>query len=414
MLSASSGSPSAAAGVPTTVSLQPDGTTMAATVQSLVTAANQLITDLNTATAFTPGSGTSAGTAGPLLGDPTAESLLSSVLGALSGSTGTNSSGSAGVVGITMNTDGTISFDSATFAAAYDANPTAVANTFMGGGSSSSPLMSFYESTDATVPSQYKVAVTQAATQATDTGTAVTGGTVSTPETLSISSGGSSANYTTTAGESLSDIAAGLNEAFANNSLGVNASVTDGVLSLNSMAYGSASSFMVTSTASGAGTTGLASSAGTLETFSGTDVQGTINGQAATGVGQLLQGATGSSAQGLLVLVSATQAQLAAAGGSTDGTINYSPGIAQSLANVAYAAGNPNDGTLVNAIAGQQSTMSTLSTEIAAWNPILQEQEIQLTDQYTAMETSLAALKSTQSSLTQFMDSSNSSSSSSS
>jgi len=399
---------------PTTISLQPDGQTMATTVQTLVTAANQLITDLNTATAFTPGSGTSAGTAGPLLGDPTAESLLSSVLGALSGSTGTNSSGSAGVVGITMNTDGTISFDSATFAAAYDANPTAVANTFMGGGSSSSPLMSFYESTDATVPSQYKVAVTQAATQATDTGTAVTGGTVSTPETLSISSGGSSANYTTTAGESLSDIAAGLNEAFANNSLGVNASVTDGVLSLNSMAYGSASSFMVTSTASGAGTTGLASSAGTLETFSGTDVQGTINGQAATGVGQLLQGATGSSAQGLLVLVSATQAQLAAAGGSTDGTINYSPGIAQSLANVAYAAGNPNDGTLVNAIAGQQSTMSTLSTEIAAWNPILQEQEIQLTDQYTAMETSLAALKSTQSSLTQFMDSSNSSSSSSS
>jgi flagellar hook-associated protein 2 len=318
------------------------------------------------------------------------------------------------LVGITMNTDGTISFDQATFAAAYDANPTTVANTFMGGGSSSSPLMSFYESTDATVPSQYKVAVSQAATQATDPGTAVAGGAVSTAETLAITSGGSTANYTTTAGESLSDIAAGLNEAFANNGIGVNASVTDGVLSLNSMAYGSSSSFMVTSTASGAGTTGLATSAGSPQTFTGTDVQGTINGQSATGVGQLLQGATGTSAQGLLVLVSATQEQLAAAGGSTDGTINYSPGIAQSLANVAYAAGNPNDGTLVNAIAGQQSTMSTLSTEIAAWNPILQEQETQLTDQYTAMETSLAALKSTQTSLTQFMNSSSSSSSSSS
>jgi flagellar hook-associated protein 2 len=401
-------------GQPTTISLQPDGQTMASTVQTLVTAANQLITDLNTATAFTPGAGTSTGTAGPLLGDPTAEGLLSSVLGALSGSTGTNSSGSAGVVGITMNTDGTLSLNTATFAAAYDANPTQVANTFLGGGSSSSPLMSFYESTDATVPSQYKVAVTQAATQATDTGTAVTGGAVSTPETLTISSGGTSASYTTTAGESLSDIAAGLNQAFAGNSLGVNASVTNGVLSLNTMAYGAASSFMVTSTATGAGTTGLGASAGTAQTFTGTDVEGTINGQAATGVGQLLQGGTGTSAQGLLVLVSATQAQLAAAGGSTDGTINYSPGIAQSLANVAYAAGNPNDGTLVNAIAGKQSTMTSLSTEIAAWNPILQEQETQLTDQYTAMETSLAALKSTQTSLTQFMNSSSSSSSSSS
>jgi flagellar hook-associated protein 2 len=400
-------------GQQTTISLQPDGQTMATTVQTLVSAANQLISDLNTETAFTPGSGTSAGTAGPLLGDPTAEALLSSVLGALSGSTGTNSAGSAGVVGITMGTDGTLSFDSATFSAAYDANPTAVANSFIGGGSSSSPLMSFYESTDATVPSQYKVAVTQAATQATDTGGAVPGGNVTVPEILTISSGQSTADYSTTAGESLSDVAAGLNQAFASSGIAVNASVTNGVLSLNAMAYGSASSFTVASTASGAGTTGLASSAGSPQSFTGTDVEGTINGQAATGVGQLLQGATGSSAQGLLVLVSATQAQLAAAGGATAGTIDYSPGIAQALSNVAYAAGNPNDGTLVNAIAGQQSTMSSLSTEIAAWNPILQEQETQLTDQYTAMETSLAALKSTQSSLTQYMNSNTSSSSSS-
>jgi flagellar hook-associated protein 2 len=400
-------------GQQTTISLQPDGQTMATTVQALVSAANQLISDLNTETAFTPGAGTSAGTAGPLLGDPTAEALLSSVLGALSGSTGTNSAGSAGVVGITMGSDGTLSFNSATFSAAYDANPTAVANSFIGGGSSSSPLMSFYESTDATVPSQYKVAVTQAATQATDTGSNVPGGNVTVPEILTISSGQSTADYTTTAGESLNDIAAGLNQAFATSSIAVNASVTNGVLSLNAMAYGSASSFTVTSTASGAGTTGLASAASTPQSFTGTDVVGTINGQAATGVGQLLQGATGSSAQGLLVLVSATQAQLAAAGGSTAGTIDYSPGIAQALSNVAYAAGNPNDGTLVNAIAGQQSTMSTLSTNIAAWNPVLQEQQTQLTDQYTAMETSLAALKSTQSSLTQFMDSNSSSSSSS-
>ena len=64
------------------------------------------------------------------------------------------------------------------------------------------------------------------------------------PEILTISSGQSTADYTTTAGESLSDIAAGLNEAFASSGIGVNASVTNGVLSLNSMAYGSASSFI--------------------------------------------------------------------------------------------------------------------------------------------------------------------------
>jgi flagellar hook-associated protein 2 len=399
-------------GVPTTVSLQPDGTTMAATVQSLVTAANQLITDLNTATAFTPGTGGAAGTGGPLLGDPTAEALLSSVLGAISGQAGVDSTGSAGLVGITMNSNGTLSFDSATFASAYETDPTAVANTFTSGGSSSNPLMSFYESSDATATGQYQVNITQAAAQASDTGSVVSGGNVTTAETLSVGSGSGTASYTTTAGESLSDVAAGLNQAFASANVSVSANVVNGALQLNSMAYGSASSFSVSSTASGTGTTGLAASAGSPQTYTGTDVQGTINGQAAAGTGQLLLGATGTSAQGLLVLASATPAQLAAAGGTTAGTISYTPGIAQALASVAYAAGNPANGSLVNATAGVQSNMTNLTTEVKAWDPILQEQDVQLTDQYTAMETSLAALKSTQSSLTQYMAQSSNSSSS--
>lgn len=334
----------ASPGVQTTISLQPDGQTMASTVQSLVTAANKLIGDLNTTTAYTPGPFGTAGQAGPLLGDPTAEGVLNSVLKAISGQAGVNSTGSAGLVGISMNADGTLSFNSATFAAAYVANPTAVSNTFISGGSSSNPLMSFYESSDATVPSSYQVEVTQAAAQASDTGAVVNGGTVSTAETLTVSSGNSMATYTTTAGESLSAIATGLNHAFAANNVSVNAAVVNGALALTSMGYGAASTFALSSTASGAGTTGLASSAGTGANFSGTDVQGTINGQAATGVGELLEGAVGTPAQGLLVLVSATPAQLAAAGGSTNGAITYQPGIAQSLANAAFAAANPANG----------------------------------------------------------------------
>jgi flagellar hook-associated protein 2 len=402
-------------GQETTISLQPDGTTMASTVQSLVTAANKLITDLNTATAYTQSTGaTTSGTAGPLLGDPTAQALLNSVLSAVSGAVGLNSSGSAAALGITMNTDGTLSLDTATFAAAYDANPTQVTNTFIAGGSSSNPLMAYYESSDATAPGQYQVEVTQAATQATDAAAAGSGDPVTTPETLTIGSAGATATYTTTTGESLSAIAAGLNQAFATEDVGVNATVANGALVLTNMAYGSASSMTVSSTASGPGTTGLASAAGTSQTFTGSDVQGTINGHAATGTGQLLLGATGSSAQGLLVQVSATAAQLAAGGGELASTITYSPGISQALAQVSYAAGNPANGTLVNAIAGQQSEMTNLSTQIADWNPILQAQQAQLQTEYDAMETSLATLKSTQTYLTQYMDSQNSSSSSSS
>jgi flagellar hook-associated protein 2 len=395
----------------TTVALQPDGTTMASTVQSLITAANKLIGDLNTATAYTPGTGsTTSGTAGPLLGDPTAQGLLDSVLSAVSGQAGTNSS-PAGSIGITMNADGTLSFDSATFATAYDANPTQVSNSFISGGSSSNPLMSYYESSDATVPGSYQVDVTQAASQATDSGAAVSGGVVSTAETLTLSSAGSTATYTTTAGESLADIAAGLNAAFAPKSVAVSATMVNGALVLTSMGYGLASSFSVSSTASGPGTTGLATATGTTQSFTGTDVQGTIDGQAATGNGQLLLGAAHTAAQGLLVQVAATPAQLAAAGGSVTSTVNYNPGFAQALAQVSFGAANPANGTLINAIAGQQSEMTGLSGQISAWNPILQAQQAQLQEEYDAMETSLAALKDTQSYFTQYMNSQTSSSS---
>ncbi|HET9059468.1 MAG TPA: flagellar filament capping protein FliD [Acidimicrobiales bacterium] len=396
---------------PTTISLQPDGQTMATTVQSLITATNQLITDLNTATSYTAGTGGGAGTAGPLLGDPTAEGLLNSVLSAVSSQAGVNSSGSAGVLGISMNQDGTLSFNPATFAAAYDANPTQVANTFLSGGTSSNPLMSFYESTDATAPGKYDVVQTQAATQATETGATVSGGAVTTGETLTITTGTTSAQYTTTAGETLNNIAAGLNQALASANVTVNASVVNGALQLTSMAYGSKAGFSVNSTASGAGTTGLITTPGTAESFTGTDAAGTINGQAATGIGQLLQGATASPAQGLLVLATATQSQLQAAGGSLSSTVTYQPGIAQALANAAFAAGNPANGTLVSAISGEQSQMSYLNTEIADWNPVLQEQQSQLTNEYTAMETALASLKATQTSLGSYFTSSSSSSS---
>jgi flagellar hook-associated protein 2 len=399
----------------TTISLQPDGQTMASTIQTLVTAANQLITDLNAATQFTQSSSSSTSpTIGPLLGDPTAEGLLQSALSAMSGAVGVNSSGSAGALGITMNSDGTLSFNSAKFAAAYDANPTAVANTFTSGGTSSSPLMSFYESSDATAPGTYQVNVTHAASQATDT-SSLTAGTVTTAETLTIASGSSTATYTTAANETYAQVAAGLNQALAKANVAVNAEVVNGALQLTSMAYGSSASFSVTSTATGTGTTGLANTPSASQTYTGTDVQGTIDGKAATGAGQLLLGATGSAAQGLLVDVNATASQLAAqSGGTLSGSITYSPGMAQALAHVAYAAGNPANGTLVSAISGEQSQMTGLQQQITAWNPILQAQQIQLQDEYNAMETSLAALKSTQSYLNQFMNLSSSSSSGSS
>ncbi len=177
------------------------------------------------------------------------------------------------------------------------------------------------------------------------------------------------------------------------------------------MAYGSATSFTVTSTASGAGTTGLASAAGTPQTFTGTDVQGTINGQAATGTGQLLLGAANSRGPGP---AGAGQRHRGAAGcGRRHDQRDHqtiSPGSPKPWPHVAYAAANPGTGTLANAITGEKSHMSDLSTQISNWNPILQEQQTQLENEYNAMEATLASLKSTQNALAQYFNQSSTSS----
>ena len=91
-------------------------------------------------------------------------------------------------------------------------------------------------------------------------------------------------NYATSAGESLSDVASGINAALAGAGISLSAQVLNGnQLELTSSDFGSAAGFSVTSTNTAAGTTGLAgSTAGTAASFNGTDVEGTINGVAST------------------------------------------------------------------------------------------------------------------------------------
>jgi flagellar capping protein FliD len=67
---------------------------------------------------------------------------------------------------------------------------------------------------------------------------------------------------------------------------------------------------------------------------------------------------------------------------------------------------------VANAIAGEQSEMSNINTQITNWNPILQEQQTQLQTQYDAMESTLASLKTTQTALTEYFNQATSSSSS--
>lgn len=379
---------------PVTITVSPDSSTTASAVQALVNAANTVLGDINTDTSFN----SKTKTAGPLLGNPIAQSIKQEVLSLASSAVGTSGLDSQ-AVGISVASDGTLSFNASTFQAAFAANPNQVASLFTqdgafnpSSGSLTSNEISLAYAGNSTVPGTYAVDVTQSASQATDTGSATSTGSVAAAETLTVSMGSNSVQYTTSAGESLSQIANALNSLFSGSSMAIGAQVqtsTSGsYLVLTSNAYGSATSFTVASNQAGAsGTTGLSnSSAG--ETFTGTDVAGTINGVTSTGTGQYLTApASDPSLAGLSLLVTSP------AGATGTGSFDYSPGMAQQMASYAYSASNPVNGSVTSTIKGLQSSSAALDPQISFYQSIVNQQSQMLQQEFANMEALLGSLK---------------------
>ncbi len=379
---------------PVTITVSPDASTTASAVQSLVNAANTVLGDLNTDTAYD----SKTKTAGPLLGNPIAQSIKQEVLSLASSAVGTSGLDSQ-AVGISVASDGTLSFNSSTFQAAFAANPSKVASLFTqdgvfspsSGGLTSNEINLAYAS-NSTVPGSYAVDITQSASQATDTGSATSTGAVTTAETLAVSMGSTSVQYTTSAGESLSQIASTLNSLFAGSSMAIGAQVqTSGsgsYIVLTSNAYGSATSFTVSSNEAGvSGTTGLSSSS-TGQTFTGVDVAGTINGVTSTGTGQYLTApASDPSLGGLSLLVTSP------AGATGAGSFDYSPGMAQQLASYAYTSSNPVNGSVTSTIKGLQSSSAALDPQITFYQNIVNQESQMLQQEFANMEALLGSLK---------------------
>jgi flagellar hook-associated protein 2 len=307
--------------------------------------------------------------------------------------------------GITLNNDGTLSFDQSTFTSAYSANPSAVQSLFVQGGTfapaAGSPAasgdISLNYAGDTTLPGSYDVTITQSASQATASGSqsyASAGSTVATGETLSVQMGGTTVSYTTSAGQSLSSIASGLNASFASNGLGVTAQVATGAsgsyLKVTSASYGSTQTFSVQSTAMGAGTTGLATTANTWTAYTGTDVAGSINGVAATGNGQFLAApVTDPTLKGLTL-----QVTTAGVTSSTDlGTFTYAPGVAALTAQVAQQASDPVTGSITTTVQNLQQETTDLTTQIQSYQPMIDAERATLQQEFADMETQLGTLK---------------------
>src|SRR6202034_132931 len=209
---------------PVTVTVSPDGSTVAGNVQTLVSAANQLLSTISTDTAYN----TQTKTAGPLNGNLSLTSLAQQVLGAIGEAVGRSGAGSDGTAGesagLAITSQGMITFNQTAFDAAYAKDPTGVQSMFTGGGTFTAALpayagqVSVAGANDNTSPGAYAVSVTQSAQQAVDTGSstwASSASSLSQAETYTVTGGSASATYAATAGESIADIVNGMNTALA-------------------------------------------------------------------------------------------------------------------------------------------------------------------------------------------------------
>jgi flagellar hook-associated protein 2 len=401
---------------PVTIIVSPDGSQVVSQVSALVSAANQVLSSISTDTAYDE----STNTAAPLNGQTSLTELgqqVLSIVGRAVGASGAGSDGTAGEsAGLAITSSGTITFNQSAFEAAYDKNPAAVQAMFTEGGTFS-PSGSAYDgqvsvagATDGTVPGDYAVSISQSAAQAVDTGSATFAAgtsTIGAAESYTVSSGSNSATYAVSAGESVADVVSGLNGALAAAGIDVSASLSGSPgaygVELSSADYGSAATFGVT--ASGSDQLGLTTSG---SSYAGTDVEGTIDGQTASGSGQILSlSDAGSPADGLVLQVTAPGVTSATA----LGTVDYEPGLAQGLANLAEQSTISPDGQIADTITGLKNTLSNVTGSIALQQQLVSTQQATLTQEFTNLEETLSQLSSESQFLT---DSSSSSSSSSS
>ncbi len=120
--------------------------------------------------------------------------------------------------------------------------------------------------------------------------------------------------------------------------------------------------------------------------FDGTDVVGTINGEAATGKGQTLSADDDTSSEGLTLRYSGTIL-------GNIGSLNVSVGFAELIERLSFNQVDSFDGLIASRKETLNSSIDTLNDQIERMNRRLDMKEEQMIAQWTRMETTLSALQ---------------------
>jgi flagellar hook-associated protein 2 len=405
----------AAAPATTTLNVTQNTASVVQAVSTFTAAYNAVQDFVTNENKFTPPTTTSGGAQGvnpALFGNTTLTQIQQTLSQALTAVSGTNTLQS---LGITLNGTNDLTVDSNALTTALQADPNAVSNLFGLSGTSDSSGIQFIKGSAKSAASSgtgYDVVITQPAAQATGTaGTASTSGAVSTaPETLTF--GGvlfpDTQNLTIPQGSTIQQTAALINATSSLNTQ-IYASVdSSNHLVISSQNYGTNTNFTVSSNAVASGTNSGIGPALTIA--QGTDVAGTINGEAATGTGRTLTGNTGDAhAEGIQLLVTATAASPA---GGVTGHVTLTHGVADGLNAALTQLLDPTNGSVIGAENGINSQIASAQTQITQIQTTVTNYTAYLTQLFSDMETRVSALQAQGSAFTAAFGGASSSSSS--
>lgn len=381
---------------PASVSVTQDTGAAADKVQSFIDKYNALQSTVKTLTAYDP----SQQSGSVLTGDPTVNSIMNqlrSTLGQVVPGLGNASVRSLADVGITTDANtGQLQFDRNKFISQLQQNPSDVEALFSSQGRASDAGISVTSLGTAAQAGSYDVNISQAATQGKYTGTGALNSSItidSTNDTFGIKvDGGTAATIKLTQGTYtpatlVQEIQTQLDSNSSLNSQGLNVSVgldASNHLTFTSGAYGSDSNVSITSAGSGVA---LALGLSVADGTAGKDVAGTVNGQSASGSGQVLSVGGSGPAQGMVLKVTGAKT-------GPRGSITSIEGMGKRVVDFVTNAMDIN-GLVTNKNNSYQKQLDELNKKQTDLNNRMDAYKKQLVQEFTAADARVSQYNST-------------------
>ncbi|MDO8585749.1 MAG: flagellar filament capping protein FliD [Armatimonadota bacterium] len=361
------------------INIQSDKTAVKQAIKDLIDQYNNLVDFINQQFKYN----TATNSGGTLFGDFQLQMIQSDIVGKMF-SPVSGLSGSIVVlsqIGITTSTDNKLTINETDLDSALAENLDGVMRLFAASATATDSAVSYVSSTSKTVVSGtegYAVEVTAAATQAVLTAGEAQTGNLAQDETVTINGTAILLTQNMTPAE----VVAKINEQSSLTS--VIASRVGDYLTLTHVGYGSARTIVASSSVSSGGT-GLGSAQSTL--IAGADIAGTINGEAGTGAGQILTGASGNATTDGL------QLRITASAPGSYGTVAFTKGLASDLSDYLTFVTAAGTGTVKTAQTNIETTMRDITDYIAVLEERVSRKEDRLVRQFAAMESALSKLQ---------------------